>query len=173
MVKTVIIPFITIGLFFIGCKVGFEKLINQPIGYTGTKIRTNGYYYNVRPVGKNDDRPAIDVIFFYRNGVVYDSARIIDEDRSNIEQNYFSTMGKYELSERDKEAPYYWGIFFEQGNDLLIEGWDSSVGGKHPRILDRYKIISDSTLLIDDVIYKFRSFSPKPDSTNQFTHPTD
>lgn len=169
MVKLTNTLFFSFILFF-SCGVGFEKLTNQPKDYVGNTIKTNGYYYNIRPVGPNDNRLTLDLIFFYKNGIIYDPIRIIIQDSLSFEKEYLDEKNKYNSWEKDKSIAFVWGIFFQQDNELQIESWDTSTGGKHPRIFDKHQILNDSTILIHDYTFKFRTFSPKPDSTNQFTH---
>lgn len=159
-----------IGL--VGC--GKDEHLNLPKrNYTGTELRTDGYWYYVSP-----GDTTYDVLVLYRSGIYFllgnPSGRRdkVDDYVSMFKTNHFSSGCKR-----------CWGIFNIYGDMLLMEQYELE-GPLTP--LDSYiysgSIIDDTTFILKetkryrtggehrnlDMTYHFRSFSPKPDSTNNF-----
>lgn len=138
--------------------------------YTGSELRTGGYYYNEYIEGYYT------VYFFYQNGVVlYGSSFPINELSEQESQYKNGTHYKYAESFK-----YYWGVFQVEGDKIAFERWYPS---QPPlKVLRRSGIIlNDSTFQITksmrtdgsnakdiNELYHFKAFSPKPDSVNKF-----
>jgi hypothetical protein len=155
--KTVIFLF----LLLLGCKERYENLELSREDYNGKELKTNGYYYRQAP-------KYTDPFFLYQNGVIYFPGITYDTDLDKVD---VFTTNIPPLSREDRAK---WGIFQVKGATINIETWDIVSGGKIPTNIRAYTILNDTTITIKDsksgenIIYKFRAFSPKPDSTNNF-----
>ena len=148
--------------------LSFEKM-----PYSGSELRTDGYYYNEYISGY------FTVYFFYKDGtILYGSSFPIDE--LSLQEIEYSNGDHYNYA---KTLKYYWGIFKVEGNELLFERWYPS----QPPIKAYIRsgiILNDTTFKINDFygmqegrktnvesrneFYHFKAFSPKPDSTNTY-----
>ncbi len=163
-----IIQAIILALAFSSCDDLFSEQELNRTSYTGTELRTDGYYWK--------DDPAYDTvstIFFYRNGIaLYGSI-----DKGNIEKSE-SEYKNGEFHKRVEDYRFSWNVFRVADSLLEIEGWEPG-GYPHPLIEISGKILNDTTfLLIDECgkrgkrvlneTFHFKQFAPKPDSTNCF-----
>ena len=149
-----------------------EKLIQETelkrTIYTGTELRTNGYYYKDDPT-----RDTVLTIFLYRNGIaLYSSIDKMDIVRSENEYRdgtFYKRIEDYRFS---------WNVFRVSDNLIEIEGWEPG-GYPHPTIESHGEIVNDTTFrLIEECgmrgkrilneTFHFKQFAPKPDSTNSF-----
>lgn len=133
--------------------------------YSGTDFELNGYYYHKYETGYV-------ALFFFRNGVIYDTNAMLDlkdleELDTHLRENY---VGK-ELT----QLHWFWGVYKVDGNEIRIDHWLPGTGGPYPTEVVQGRILNSTTLEIpwfekDGNInqFRFREFSPKPDSTNTF-----
>ena len=153
------------------------------VPYSGTELKTNGYYYsNLRSNGRN-----ISVAIFYRNGFCIHS--IMDVTYSNFEVKSKQDTLEYikrtlfedkSVIQRFLNEPTSIGVFRIEGKDIEFETWEN---GYNVLIFSNYgKILNDSTFLINKYVqnqrcrkeqavnltYKFVEYSPKPDSISSF-----
>jgi len=141
--------------------------------YTGSELRTDGYYYN-------EYIPSyLTVYFFYIDGtVLYGSSFPTNE--LNMQEVKYSNGDHYYYA---KNLKYYWGIFKVEGNELLFERWYPTQpplkayirsGIIHNdttfKITEYYRMQGGQKTNIEsrNEVYHFKAFSPKPDSTNSF-----
>ncbi len=145
--------------------LSFQKTL-----YSGSELRTDGYYYNEYTPGY------LTVYFFFRDGtVLYGSSFPINELQSREEE--YRNGGHYHFS---KGLKYCWGVFQIEEDKIAFERWYPS---QPPlKVLRRSGIIlNDSTFQITksmridgsnvkdiNELYHFKAFSPKPDSTNNY-----
>ena len=152
--------FLLIILFCQSCEPNIEFLYDKT-PYWGNELRINGYYYY-------DNDNYSDIVFFYRDGSVYQTSQ------SKLEnENYRQKIDLSGIQEK-----WGWGHFLIKGTDISYEYWDRSgcfafVGQF------RGTIENDSTYTITRLrrqqhnnsfekvskTYRFRSFENKPDST--------
>ena len=152
------------------------------VPYSGTELKTNGYYYsNLRSNGRN-----ISVAIFYRNGFCIHS--IMDVTYSNFEVKSKQDTLEYikrtlfedkSVIQRFLNEPTSIGVFRIEGKDIEFETWEN---GYDVLTFSNYgKILNDSTFLINKFVsnqsrkewavnltYKFVEYSPKPDSISSF-----
>ncbi len=145
----------------------------EKMTYSGSELRTDGYYYNEYITGY------FTVYFFYMDGtVLYGSSFPIDE--LSLQETKYSNGDHFNYA---KTLKYYWGIFNVEGNDLLFERWYPSLQPLKAFIRSGI-ILNDTTFKITEYyrmqdgektniesrneFYHFKAFSPKPDSTNMF-----
>ena len=145
----------------------------ERIPYNGNELRIDGYYYSQL---RSDDLVGVGVL--YRNGVCIHflfRPEIVDT------LNYIETefLLNEEFVEDAKSRPNWIGVFNINGETIGIETFETA--------RDTYtrsyfgQIINDSTFVLErevdnltsnidekNVTYRFKKFSPKPDSTNTF-----
>jgi hypothetical protein len=167
---------IKIALFFIfvfcfGCyKPKDDALSMQRRIYTGNELRTNGYYY------RNEVNPErIVVLLLYQNGIIRTcgSPSSFHDFENRIDSYNTSTSKSYKNG---------WGVFVVEDDVFKYEMWRGAraLEPYHTRVY-KGKILNDTTFHItesyrpngkekseEDLIFHFRQFSPKPDSTNNF-----
>ena len=150
-----------------------ENLTLQRKDYTGDELKTDGYYY---VLWQNDYDVYTRVYFLYRNGIV------LSIGHSYPSQN-LDFVEKEILQEKNSnfKTKDHWGIFIIDNNAIQYEKWVGSTGFRTClskstgyikndttiHFTDRYYSETNKTLSIDEV-WHFKSFSPKPDSTNNF-----
>lgn len=152
--------------------VGYDELKLEREDSLGDKLRMDGYYFN-------DDGKTTAIIFFYRNGIVLTvtySSHKIPEIENRLKNG--SLTGK-DFVHRD-----HWGIFRIEGNKIFYEKWAAQAGYK-PAFIHSGTILNDTTFIITSrqsnsklfdsekyyetqIIYLFKAFDPKPDSTSKF-----
>jgi hypothetical protein len=153
-----------------------EELTLPKKAYYGEELRRDGYYYHVSSI----DGRIISIVFFYNNGVVF----FINGDGSKIQDLAYwdSHALSNEWIELMKKEKICWGLYLIENESIVIQRWGGSTSGVHPVITSYGTIINDTTYKIikttdsgrsdadwtRDIIYNFRTFSPKPDSTNVF-----
>jgi hypothetical protein len=141
----------------------------QKTPYTGDKLKIDGYYYS-NPIYRNDIRVAI----FYKDGFcIFTWATPNSQDTLNYIENEILLNDKY-ISEL-KSNPDHIGVFQIIDSDIEIEAWEY-----RSWIFTHFgKIVNDTTFIInkrkdnnsqksysEDITFRFKQFSPKPDSTN-------
>lgn len=147
------------------------SLMTKRQDYVSNNLKLDGYYY-YNPTGIDS---SITVgLFLYKNGVVLDVGGIKSKDLKQMD-NYIKSaynFQKYKIG---------WGVLKAHKNEITYETWVSSSGGGFPTVKRSGEILSDTTFVIrktydqsskknrfEKTIYRFRKFSPKPDSTNKF-----
>lgn len=151
----------------IGCRVYNELSFNR-IDYLSNNLRIDGYYYRKF---NSEYYP----IFFYENGIVYKMG--IFSEVNNIEE-LDNQIRKNISMYGTTQVPFFWGVFKVEGNSIEINHWLTGTGSTYPAKLVKGKITDPMNLELnwgEDILnntelnyWKFREFSPKPDSTNRF-----
>lgn len=165
---------ILISLFLImsSCNCDDDELSLTRMEYIGTELRTDGYFYSEIDTAE----PWVDIYFFYKNGVILYGESPSISQIPNFEIDYAS--GDYH--NRVKDIKYYWGVFKILGNEIEFERWYP--GDPPLEVFVRAGTIIDNETFhitrsyrqdgtdekVRDELFKFKAFSPKPDSTNTF-----
>jgi hypothetical protein len=149
--------------------VSDEKLTIPRKDYLGTELRTDGYYYEI-----NNDLTSI--YFLYRNGIILYAYSYRNKTLEEIESEIIS-----QIKEGQKIHKSRFGVFIVEGNTITIEQWAASTGFSLPVVRSYGTIQNDSTFLVTktyssetqkersaNLLYHFRQFNNKPDSTNVF-----
>lgn len=145
--------------------------------YTGNQLRVDGYYYWTSE--DNEGNEAFQIFFFYRNGVLLSGGFPLAADLADQEEEFAN--GEY--YDHVKDDKISWGRFQISGSIITYEKWYPSSGGPAPVYMHQGAILNDTTFQIASSrpshgngqveslnrIYRFKPFSPKPDSTNTFT----
>jgi hypothetical protein len=165
MVKILILKVaISIILIFgLSCcckKLSYENLSLNKQDFKDNSIQTDGYYYVI----KEENGGSSNFFFLYRNGFFH-TRSINDTTISNIDM-YIKNL-------KDEGFQFNWGLFQVVEDKITIEKWDIISGEcKQPTNTNEGKILNDTTIQISlfnrNEIYKFRKFTPKPDSTNSY-----
>ena len=163
---------------FIGCSENSglckdDELSNLKQNYTSSELRIDGYYYG-EPYSDNEVR----ILFFYRNGVFFDSNSEPLENAKNgtitIDiQNSFA-----------KQVKALWGNFMILGSTIQVERWRAVSVGCFKTLYEKGEIKNDTTFVITqreyrnngkvektettNITFYFRQLPQKPDSTNNF-----
>ena len=181
--RILILSAIVLAVVFSSCKKMFEdeELSMERTNYTGTELRTDGYYYyrNRYVFYDGEQLDQVKTRILYRNGVAI-STNIFDYlEMGRVEDN-FKNGNFYNLM---KNSKCEWKVYKISNGEIEFEGWtcDCVVGYKHSTYREYGEIINDTTFRLikeccngkvteysADVIYHFKQFSPKPDSTNSF-----
>jgi len=173
--KQIIIKMVKFVLFFpliivLGCnKFEDEKISLLRKEYTGNELRIDGYYYYNNPY----DAERIVVFVLYNNGIIRACGSL------SSFQDFENLINAYNKGSSTKNQ---WGVFIVEDNFIKYEKWYGA------RFLEPYityiyegKILNDTTFHIkeryrpngkerstEDLLFHFKQFSPKPDSTNKF-----
>jgi len=163
--KYIIIVVLLISVFS-NCKVA-ESLTLERMDHNGNDLRIDGYYYHPYESGYI-------AFFLYRNGVYLSSGAILET--SSLEQLDQKFLDREVIPMTNIQ--WFWGVFRVKGGSINIERWLPGTGGPYPTQLLDGELLNDSTILISGLrgkkyegiidTFKFRQFSPKPDSTNSF-----
>ncbi len=154
-----------------------EKLSLKKVRYKGDELKTNGYYYTVRP-----NENSMDLIFLYRDGTINGQGGYVGSESSldSIEKYYLESE---EFAEKEMKRPWGLGLYSIKDKSIIYEIWIPMGGPGSKTVAVKYygDIANDSTFMIKRLfakaqnenrelneIYHFRQFSPKPDSTNSF-----
>ncbi len=151
-----------------------DKLSLTKTEYTGQQLKIDGYYYTINKFSNKAS-----VYVFFNNGVLLNAGDGYDLTVPNYIENSLSSTS---FINKLKGIKFSWGLFNVEGNNISLERWYSSTGGPLKTYIDFGTIINDSTFQItnsmrsdgtekrsENIIFKFKKFSPKPDSTNSFT----
>ncbi len=147
-----------------------DTLSINKVSYSGTQIRTDGYYYNEYVPGY------LTVYFFYRDGTLLYGNSFPIVELQNQEEKYKN--GEHYTFSKDFKSS--WGVFSINNNSIEFERWYPSQPPLRAYIRSGI-IISDTTFHIKefksangsvietrDEVYYFKPFTPKPDSANNF-----
>ena len=179
--KILILSAIVLAVVFSSCKKMFEdeELSMERVDYTGTELRTDGYYYYRYQYYDSREDSLYDCFLpwiLYRNGV-YFYGSVYDYSRMEEVEKKFEDGSFYDIH---KDRKYNWGVFQISDSVIDFEGWDTGETFSRPTVKRYAKIVNDTTFcmcskrpqkgenvkLWDD--FHFKQFSPKPDSTNRF-----
>ena len=138
--------------------------------YEGNELRINGYYYNSKSYPE----------LFYRNGITINGSLSDLISNISIVESLMLT-GEYGSYIYNNE--YRWGLFSIRNNIITREFKNqmSSISCKYP-FKESGIIINDSTFVMNSIYnyendektetsndtFRFKEFTPKPDSINKF-----
>ncbi|MCK0206100.1 hypothetical protein [Ornithobacterium rhinotracheale] len=152
-----------------------EALTLQRKEYTGNNLRLDGFYYLKWINDGVEEFYAI--MFLYKNGInlgIGGGAPMSQMD---------SYINQYTKNLNIKNIKGSWGVFEVDGNDIILESWNSTqlgykvYHGEGKILNDTTFVIKESSKIVDgqktDVkkvndVYHFKEFSPKPSSENDF-----
>lgn len=166
--------FVAVILFMSGsCEKKLHELSLSKTSYTGDELRIDGYYYSNIVF---TDR--IGIAIFYRDGFCINTwVKPVNSDTLSYIENEILLNSAF--INKIKSIPTHIGVFQINAESIKFETWEA---GRDIITFSNYgKILNDTTFLItkqvnndsdksysETLIYRFRQFSPKPDSTNTF-----
>lgn len=178
--KILSISALVLAVVFSSCERSFEEIIFRDeklsmkrTNYTGSELRTDGYYIKYDTIS---GEVWAATQFLYRNGVSCNGYRfsLSESELSEFEEKYAD--GSY--YDKYSGNKLLWGIFQIEGNTIVFEGWAHDHDGKYATFKQYGTILNDTTFHIYKDVFKeekaldntfhFKQFSPKPDSTNSF-----
>ncbi len=139
-----------------------------------TSLKLGGYYYSPFKTHSGD---RFITYFLYKNGVLlYGGSPLVNEIHVRENEYKDGTYGDYTKGNKTD-----WGVFQIKEDSIVIERWGATSGYSLKTAMYYGEILNDTTFLmkkyksnygggiqsIQDTFY-FRSFSPKPDSTNNY-----
>lgn len=148
------------------------------IPYTGNELKINGYYYSFDTLGRNTSTPRIDIdiILFYRNGIVMKHSVEADgTDTLQLIEGHLHSMP----TEWMLKTSSGFGTFVILNNTLQLSYWgkawdydsfryDALILNDSTFITKGFFINNQSRTDWNGQIYHFKQYSPKPDSTCVF-----
>ena len=175
MVKKIFL-YITTIVFLSSCSRKLTELILNKTTYIGNELRIDGYYYS-------DDYTQHryrNVAVFYRNGVCIHFTTSIErtDTLQFIERDILLNKS---IMSRFRNDPSHIGVFQIIKDSLIFEIWEGA-SIKNTYTFSHFgTILNDTTFLITkttnndtrksepkNLIYKFKQFNSKPDSTCVF-----
>ena len=173
MVKKNLLFIVLISILFSSCEKKLYNLSMSRIPYTGNELKIDGYYYS-----NQSWTNGVILAVFYRNGVCI---HLFLDIESNDTLNYIENeiLKKESFTQSLWDTPNYVGVFRIDTKTIEIESWISardittfSFYGKilNDTIFRVTKWINNEAgeIFLDTITYRYRQFSPKPDSTNSF-----
>jgi hypothetical protein len=164
---------LSVCMILSACAGDDDELTLERMEYTGNELRLDGYYYNET---LNFEGVIVSSYFLYSNGIIHYAG-------TQAEEKFWSTDYQQSLSIKSESAmnnKYHWGVFKIFDNEIEFERWYPSDPPLEVFVRSG-TILNDTTFRITksfkpdgsdqverDELYKFKQFSPKPDSTNTF-----
>lgn len=155
------------------CKKELHELSMAKTPYTGNELRIDGYYYS-NPTTENN----IGIAVFYRDGIcMHLFERPESQDTIGFIEN--EILLNNTLMSRLWSTPSNIGVFKTNKESIEFETW---IAGRDITTFSHFgEILNYTTFLLtkwtnndsgktylENLTYRFRHFSPKPDSTNTF-----
>lgn len=155
-----------------------QQIMLQQHYRSGTlPLKVDGFYW----VKVSDTNYNIwkDTFFLYENGVLVYGGGIYDlcENSASFLQ-FIKRNSDRVFKQKNKSS---WGGYIIIGRNIQFEKWEPSSGGPMKTVVRRGHILNDTTFVISEKFnhydgrtypvqdtFRFREFSPKPDSTNRF-----
>lgn len=154
-----------------GCDTDLRELTMSKEFYLGDDLRIDGYYYS-NLTSAND----IGIAVLYRDGVcIHTWGNPSDEDTLQYIENEILLNEAY--ISKIKKVPTHIGVFQLTSPEMKFEIWEY----RNTTNIHFGNIINDTTFIIkkrvnhrtrstysEKLTYRFKQFSPKPDSTSRF-----
>ena len=169
------------------CFILFWSCADQKLSLTqsviSSSLKLDGFYYvkSKQPVNSiYREEDTYYIVFYYKNGVSFDIGTATKKEFGELD----SFIRRKAIELRDEKTN--WGLYQTNSNKIICEGWNTSIGGGLPKWRAEGYIPNDSTIIFNkNIVYDnkwfpkvkegyesanhFYKFSPKPDSTNDFT----
>ena len=155
------------------CNEEFQELMMSRTPYVGDEIRIDGYYYS--NLSSND---LVGLGVFYRDGVCLHFF-FSPESADTTEYIESEFLLNDEFIEDAKSRPNWIGVFNIIGESMDYETFETARNTNTRSYFA--EIINDTTFVLqkevdnltgntfeENITYRFKKFSPKPDSTNTF-----
>lgn len=152
-----------------------DRLSLKQLPYEGRPLRIDGYYYQEKDGNINA------LYAFYKDGTILYLGGGFSGDQLSDLENSIRDGSFYRNAKEEKDR---WGLFRIDENEIRFEKWNPSIRGPMKAIVREGLVLNDTTFQITlsfrnkngtikegiprKELYHFKSFSPKPDSTNNF-----
>lgn len=159
-----------------GCDKAFkdEELTMKKQPYNGTELKTDGYFYEINSYTEGIG----EALFLYSDGtMLLCGGSGENSDPFGFMEQLFASP---DFISHARQHAFYWGVFHINGNAIKYERWYQGDGGL-PAGRSEGTILNDTTFLInritmlgtgnqtdENIVFHFRHYAPKPDSTNCF-----
>ena len=166
-----LLVFITFVTLLASCTIDDELSLNRS-SYNGEQLRTDGYFF------QRDSNYIFTIYIFYTNGTLFYSVgggKL--ENTDQLEQR----LKDHNFIERLRNEKTSWGLFKIDNNKIQFERWYPYFENGKPAYIRSGTILNDTTFHItkatrsdgseehvENEVYYFKQFSPKPDSSNTF-----
>jgi len=144
--------------------------------YLGNALRLDGYYIS----NFNGDINSKTTYFFYRDGIAINGSEFNEPVTLMEIDNVFSQS---EFTNDKSNSRIGLGVFEINGTEIKHETWEAGSGCAKQTVIYSGTILNDSTYVMTTFFnnysngttalqdtFRFREFSPKPDSTNTFVN---
>jgi len=175
MVLKKIIYLVLIAVFISSCGIFSDDLPfdKKALTYKNQFVFDNQFRMNGMYLTYFEKDKYWSLRYFFQNGSYFSVA--IDESNSD-----YSFLKCWDIHQREREIPYYWGCFIVEDNILKIQTFDATslnYSTKY-RVKERWaEIVNDTTIHFFkeirrgqerelDETFHFRHCENKPDSTN-------
>jgi hypothetical protein len=139
-----------------------EKLSFEKINFGSNQLKIQGYYYGDSVL--TDGEYAVKVVLLYKNGIFLNNYPI------KLSKFFYDSQLPIVSREVLNNRQDHWGIFKVNNQQLFIEYWMTPFNGCPKIVKEEAEILNDTTFVMKskNKIYRFRSSTIKPDSTNNF-----
>ena len=171
MVKSI---YLLMGIILLtGCDTRLHELTMRKTPYYGNELRIDGYYYS----NMDEYNNSISVAVFYRDGFCINTHvdSPVNQDTLGYIENEILLNNTYIA--KMKREPFHIGVFQIMYPDIQFEIWEF----RSWPFTYSGNIVNDTTFIInkrmdnragksysENLTYRFKQFSQKPDSTNNF-----
>jgi len=170
MVKKIYL--IIVILLLTSCDTKLRNLTIEKIPYLGSELRIDGYYHsNIDSEGN-----IIGVAVFYRDGFcIHTWVTPTNQDTLNYIENDILLNDAY-INKMMKD-PSHIGVFQIMYPNIQFEVWEfrswpftyyGSISNDTTFIINKRKINTSGKTYQENLTYRFKQFSPKPDSTSVY-----
>ncbi|MBT3206885.1 MAG: hypothetical protein HN704_03280 [Bacteroidetes bacterium] len=179
MVKRIYLLLVII--LFVGCSKKLFDLTLSKTPYSGVELRIDGYYYSdeysIYAAASDDYDSYVDIAVFYRDGFCIHTGTHLNSQEDTLIYIENEILLNEEYISDLKSTPQHIGVFQIRYPDIEFEIWEA----RTTTFSNYGEILNDSTFIINkkmnngtgntysvNLTYRFKQFSPKPDSTNNF-----
>jgi hypothetical protein len=164
-------------IIFLICLACGPPLLITPRQSLNTILRLDGYYVS-QSNGRGGYR-RYSPLFLYKNGIVleaYSGSSASDSAAQAFLREHYADKKKL-----DKIETSQWGIVSVSGSTISIEMRNASLEKAEKTLIEKGTILNNTTFELTVLydrngkkidtytdVYKFKKFSPKPDSTNKY-----
>ena len=149
-------------------------MARQP--YNGNELRLDGYYYEINPHTNGIG----EALLLYRDGTML----LCGGSGENSDPFGYmdNLLASPDFIEHAKQHAFYWGVFQINDRAIRYERWYQGDGGlpvgrsegnitnDPPFVINKITMLNTGNETAENIVFHFRHYTPKPDSTNQFIH---
>lgn len=162
----------------VACKDQQLTIKKNSVEQNRSTIKLEGFYWT-KATDINQIDWWYDTFFLYENSVLIYGGGIENYHKKSVSFSEFVKRNRDTAFKQKIKSS--WGIYMIDENRIEFEKWEPSSGGPMKTVIRRGHILNDTTFVITERFnhydgktyhvqdtFRFREFSPKPDSTNRF-----